>query len=311
MMNLHSRALSAEVVWLVLSLLFFALVVNSEKGASSPATIDCLYLKGYLILDRTTATNHTTDVVHHRCSLDNHEVYNLPYQVLDKVGDLNALRSGITRLFLTGVEIIDDEMLVADMNQLSAIVAIDSQSRQASQSRFTGTFSTVVVRIQSQDGLDVSWSVTDLEESFFELGTATTFANQYRQCSNGALIFEPGTAGGVLNLSVNLALGGRTMSTGIENAITAAFEAEYGSVSQYDYILFCLPKGMATTWTGYTYGVTWRSYYRDEWCGYYSLPVHEVSSSFRDSHVENLPHLYYTLSDGSSIGLGTQYRGWR
>jgi hypothetical protein len=45
-----------------------------------------------------------------------------------------------------------------------------------------------------------------------------------------------------------------------------------------------MPSGFDQDWIGYTYGKTYRSYYNDEWCGYYTLPFHEVGHNLGLKH---------------------------
>lgn len=238
------------------------------------AVIDCLYLRGLFV---------DSSIVHHRCSLENNFVYNLPPEVVDQLKP--EPQSGVTRLALTGVEIQGDEMVVMvdkDDVRVKQYENDDIFSRQGRQHRSIGVRTMLVIRVQSLDNLDVSWSTSELEDYFFDL-TSTTFANQYRQCSAGELVFLPAITSNVLNgvgdLFININLFNAAMTNAIENLLTAAFAAQYGSVTQFDHVLFCMPSGMSGGWKGYTYGQTWQSYYEDPWCGYYTLPMHEVRDS--------------------------------
>lgn len=237
-------------------------VSASLEGATTP--IECLYLKGHLILD-----DDRPDVIHHRCSLENNMVYNIPDEVLARL-DLDSLKSGETRLSIGGVEIQGDEMVVLSpggesdsIAQSSVLTAkqrndnIMSRSSSAYTRGTVGVRTIMVVRVQSLDNLDVSLSTSDLEFRIFDQG-ATTVTNQYRQCSNGELTFLPAALpnapNGVGDVSVNLNLADSLMSNGIENALTAAFIGAYGSPTQFDHVMFCMPKGMGKGWKGYTYG---------------------------------------------------------
>ena len=253
-------------------MLVFALVLLSILHVlAGGSTISCLYLKGHQMSG--------ADVdVDHRCSLKNKMVYNLPAEVLIKF-NINEFKSGFTRLLIEGVDIQGDDMVLSNEDKLN--VKMYQHNIMRRQQRSVGVRTIMVVRVQAKDNLDVSWSTSELEYDFFS-PTDTSFANQYLQCSNGDLVFLPAVfdspvvKNGVGDLFLDADVAGLFMSNGIENALTAAFVEKYGSVDQFDHVLFCMPKGMATGWQGYTYGVTWQSYYQDPWCGYYSLPVHEV-----------------------------------
>jgi hypothetical protein len=225
------------------------------------STIDCLYLKGHLI----GGEGGGPDIINHRCSLDNQMVYNLPNEVLVKLEDVTMLKSGVTRLSIEGVKIQGNGMVTFDEDDTPSkddVVTVrqyedNIMSRSHSQ-RSVGVRTLMVVRVQSLDSLDVSLSTSELEFLVFDQ-TRATVANQYRLCSNGDLLFLPAVSNmnapnGVGDLQVSVNVAGLTMSNGIENTIIAAFEAMYGSSTEFDHVMFCMPSGMATGWKGYTYG---------------------------------------------------------
>ena len=131
------------------------LVIFSLLVFATHAVIDCLYLRG-LFVDSST--------VHHRCSLENNFVYNLPPEVVDQLKP--EPQSGVTRLALTGVKIQGDDMvmMVDEDVCVKQYENDDIFSRQGQQQRLIGVRTILFIRVQSLDSLDVSWTTSELED---------------------------------------------------------------------------------------------------------------------------------------------------
>jgi hypothetical protein len=106
-----------------------------------------------------------------------------------------------------------------------------------------------------------------------------TLTKTYQACSWGKLNFIPATGydivSGVGSVRINMDVTGANART-VENAVTLAINAKYGSVEDWDHIIYCLPPGTGADWVAYGYNDFYRSIFNDLWCGQNSALVHEI-----------------------------------
>jgi hypothetical protein len=95
------------------------------------------------------------------------------------------------------------------------------------------------------------------------------------------------TVSGVGSVSINMNVTGAN-NRDVENAITKAINAKYGSVNDWDHIIYCHPPGVLSAgkgWLAYGYNNLYRSNYNDKWCGQNSVVVHEIGHNIGLSYV--------------------------
>eukprot|EP00547_Thalassionema_nitzschioides_P013974 CAMPEP_0194236508 /NCGR_PEP_ID=MMETSP0158-20130606/3726_1 /TAXON_ID=33649 /ORGANISM="Thalassionema nitzschioides, Strain L26-B" /LENGTH=707 /DNA_ID=CAMNT_0038970277 /DNA_START=337 /DNA_END=2457 /DNA_ORIENTATION=- len=246
--------------------------------------ISCVYLKGsQASIDRYDNTEY--DRIDHRCktSADDEKdgqsemVYDLPASVLSKL-NVSELISGKSVITIVGAKIHRIPNFLDDIDKFiverNAVVTVDHTNRRQLTLRRKGISSAVMVRVTAKEA-STSLSADKLSEKFFSMDNVSV-TSQYDKCSGGQFKFEAAIPGGVAELFYDEDLKGKSMSFTIENDLLILFQEKYGSTDNYDHILFCMPSGMDSQWIGYAYGQTYRSYYNDKWCGYYTLPFHEL-----------------------------------
>jgi len=280
--------------------------------------VECLFLEGHL---RHTEESQQDDEVVYRCMTAAHQegdnmgamVYDLPSIILKSL-NLSEMESGISRLSISGAflhrtdDFHDVDRIIADEDS-TVTVYDDQETRRKLAVRTRGTRNVIVVRVSGLD-TEPQLSRSELETRFFDK-SLTTFVSQYQRCSNGALNFVPATfqsaktsiSRGVGELTIQRKLIGEVMSPTIENELFVLFQNTFGDVDNYDNILYCLPSGLNQNWIGYTYGKTYRSYFNDEWCGYYTLPFHEVGHNLGLKHSGNSVNAY----EDRSCLMGVSY----
>jgi hypothetical protein len=251
----------------------------------------CLYLRGEQIsLD--VAVDREYERIDYRCQTyadegESQMIYELPDSVLAKL-NVDELRSGISILLITGAATSHNpkDGYILEVDDDAAVNVVEDHHRRLTI-RTQGTSSVLVVLVRSSDSVN-SLSRNFVAGQIFNL-SQPSFASQYEKCSAGKMNFRPAkyvnkTTGknitnGVGEIKIEITVLKSEMTFNIENELLQSFEATFGSVDNFDHVLFCMPAGMSDSWIGYTYGQVFRSYYNDEWCGYYSLPFHEVSGS--------------------------------
>jgi hypothetical protein len=262
---------------------------NPLRGRDQADELRCVYLRGHEVrMDR--AEEHENEAVSYRCkTFSDYEadgrpemVYELPRPVLNQL-DTSQLQSGISVLTIRGCYIhriprrLDDPDKIICRKRVSVEVANETHRRLTLRRK--GTSKVVVVRVTSRDS-QVSYSAETLATRIFD-PDIVSFRSQYKACSNNQLEFVPATGEGITNgvgeLFFDEDLVDQYMSYTVENDLLAAFVDNFGSTDNFDHILFCMPNNMAGDWIGYTYGQTYRSWYNNDWCGYYTLHFHEVS----------------------------------
>lgn len=261
------------------------LLQTLRRHNSAQNVIECLYLRGHEV---RMQSNHEYDHQDHRCETSPSSeangragmIYDLPQSVVDQL-DTDQLSSGISWLRIEGASVhrveedhSDPDIIVAEEDVTVSVITDERERRLMIRTK--GTSVVLVVRVESLDS-SVSLPQEEIADRLFGLDRVS-FASQYEACSNGVLVFEPANGGGVVNgvgtMQLDRNLLGQFMTNQVENELFEQFP--FGSPDDYDHVLFCMPQGMAGDWIGYTYGRTFRSYFNNDWCGYYSLPFHEV-----------------------------------
>lgn len=205
--------------------------------------------------------------------------YDIPDSVLKQL-NLQELKSGKSILHIKGASAVHDPTngYFLDVSPDATVEVLEHSERRL-QSRTEGSSTVLIVLVQSSDSVN-SLAHEFVSKQIFSRDIVS-FASQYDKCSGGKLQFVPAAGAritnGVTDLFIDQAVLGGTMSTTIENMLLESLVAAFGTPDVADHVLFCMPAGMQDSWIGYTYGEGILSYFNDEWCGYYSLPFHEVS----------------------------------
>lgn len=201
--------------------------------------------------------------------------YDIPDSVLKQL-NLHELHSGKSILHIRGASAVhnpaDGYFLDVDVD---ATVEVLEHSERRLRSRSQGTSTVLVALVRSSDSVN-SLGQDFVSEQMFSRDTPS-FAWQYDKCSGGKMQFVPAAGNGVTELFIDQAVLGSTMTTAIENMLLESLTNSFGGPNVADHVLYCMPAGMQDSWIGYTYGDGNDSYFNDEWCGYFSLPFHEVS----------------------------------
>lgn len=203
-------------------------------------------------------------------------VYAVPNQIMKKLGEI----SDSSEFVITGAHLVRNNDL-ADRIVLGSIWSVEplkSRHRRTQLNSLTvfGTQTVIVARVAATDSA-VSYSASDLQTRYFGTDSASV-ALQYAQCSAGQYALVPAAnTNGVVDLSWNFVSNGvDVQESSIENSLRVAFESSYGSPENYGHVIYCLPSGF-NGFRGYTYPNTNEIWLYDNWCGYLSLPFHEVS----------------------------------
>ena len=211
-------------------------------------------------------------------------MYDLPSSILAQL-NLNELMSGKSILHIHNAKTVYDpaDGYFLDVGSNATVEVFDNWDRRL-HARTEGTSTVLVVLVRSTDSVN-SFGPDAAAENVFS-SDITSFASQYENCSAGKLKFIPATgpniSKGVTEIFIDRRVMGKEMSTTIENTLQTSLLNSLGSVDIADHILYCLPSGMADGWIGYTYGDEIASYIKDNWCTFYTLPMHEVRCFVRD-----------------------------
>ncbi|KAI2495559.1 Gametolysin peptidase M11 [Fragilaria crotonensis] len=212
--------------------------------------------------------------------------YDIPDSVLKQL-NLQELKSGKSILHIKGASAVHDPTngYFLDVSPDATVEVLEHSERRL-QSRTEGSSTVLIVLVQSSDSVN-SLAHEFVSKQIFSRDIVS-FASQYDKCSGGKLQFVPAAGAritnGVTDLFIDQAVLGGTMSTTIENMLLESLVAAFGTPDVSNHVLFCMPAGMQDSWIGYTYGEGILSYFNDEWCGYYSLPFHEVGHQLGLQH---------------------------
>lgn len=187
-----------------------------------------------------------------------------------------------------------DEIVVPSASKIEFRKSGDGLRRLSGSGlqRKQGTSEVLVIRVIANDARS-SMSANLLYDRVFGDGSKViqdrdrsissgTLTKTYMDCSHGKLNIVPAKGDGIVKgvgfVKINMNVTGAT-NRKVENAVTTAIEAKYGSVGKWDHIMYCLPKGTVGPlgpWYAYGYNDYYRSVYNDEWCGQNSVVVHEI-----------------------------------
>jgi hypothetical protein len=167
--------------------------------------------------------------------------------------------------------------------------------------RKQGTSEVLVIRVIANDA-STTLSTQQLSDRIFGDGSnlvnaldpavpSGTLTKTYQDCSWGKMNFIPATGydivSGVGSVTINMNVTGAS-NRDVENAITKAINGKYGSVNDWDHIIYCHPSGTLAAgkgWLAYGYNDLYRSNYNDLWCGQNSVLVHEIGHNIGLSYV--------------------------
>ena len=261
-------------------MLFLLTLLVTITRCTSLTELTCAYFKGEL---RVSTVGRGKAV--HLCR-ENGVDYEIPNAFID---DLEALEleSGSTMIQIHGVQANKQSHSLEILSDKPYVEVIHQQDRRLSVPRTTGQRTLMVVRVISDTGverLEPSLSKNHLKKNIFGDPTFPNRANfkkQYSLCSGKKLVFNPAThnrdSSGVVNLVMKRTLKNLDFTINLENEVNKAFEAEYGSASRYDHVMFCLPRGMNGEFLAYALVNDNHSYFSDPWCGSLSATMHEIA----------------------------------
>ncbi len=132
----------------------------------------------------------------------------------------------------------------------------------------TGARSVLVVHVTALDASTTSTPAQLSDSVFGTLGDPVNLKSQFAACSKGQLNLYPADRPGIVNGVVQVFI--PTIVTGAEkNVIFTAAEdavaAKFGSLSEFDHIMYCLPKGTNSRWLAYGYINSKKTVYNDVW----------------------------------------------
>lgn len=165
---------------------------------------------------------------------------------------LKDLVSGESTLRVPGgAEIVDGVLILPNGKEV-----VIGRKPKRDRKLLTGPREVLVLRI---DAPDSSTSSTEAVLSDNIFGTGSDLYNlrsQYLACSNGQLDFQPTTnalaTNGTSSVSITQTVTGVDDGV-VRNAAQAAGNAKFGSLSQFDHVMFCIPPGTNGNWIGYAW----------------------------------------------------------
>ena len=237
--------------------------------------------------------------------------YQLPDEVVDDMGGLD-LESGTTQLNLYGMRFNTRKQKIQVLADSSPRVKVVPQTRVAAKVvRTAGTRKVIVLRVISGSGgerIYPSLSRKQLKDGIFgdpSNPSKCSFKRQYSQCSQGRLNFVPasyrGSAYGVFDLVVATSMKNRAFSLDLQRTVTRAFVAKFGAASQYDHIMFCLPRGINGEFIALATTNDNLSYFSDPWCGSMSSTIHEIGHNMGMGKCEFLLRLQMSTIPVTSL----------
>ena len=222
----------------------------------------------------------------HLCRI-NGTNYELPDVFIEDVEAL-GFESGSTRLQLHNVRPNNRTHILDVLTDSPFMEIVPQFAQRISVSRTTGQRKVLVVRVISDTGverLEPSISKQRLKNTIFgnpKNPSRANFNSQYELCSNGQLSFTPastsnGNSYGVVNLFTTETMKNKDFTIELEGAVARAFASKFGATSQYDHIMYCLPKGMNAEFIAFAYVNDNASFFSDPWCGSLSSTMHEIA----------------------------------
>ena len=201
----------------------------------------------------------------------------VPKEVMDGMG----AQSGASILRTTGAyieESLDTGAMMMHIPTTASmeVVSIDSDEHDSQHSRRLaspnpGVLSVLVVKVIDSFGAQLSATNAQLVNDIFE--DDYSLKTGYKSCSKDQLTIEPaanrndgesGIVDGITSVVLDIAAQEGNDSD-LRNAAIAKATEEYGDISsQYDLVMFCLPR--TGDFIAYAYINSWLSVYNDYWC---------------------------------------------
>jgi hypothetical protein len=266
----------------LLLLLHFLLLCTLSHVAAQEEIL-CTY---YLAHQRQALNGEPAgDELLHLCRLSGSN-YLLPSDLLSQMPDLV---SGSTTLACRNLVFNDATMTVDQVSGKTPVIHVSDtfdnfSVQRASVASKKRNRSVLVVRVVGNKGKQSpSFGKGELTKSMFS-PFQYSFAAQYGLCSNGqitfnrAQIFDKDSPQdmGVVNLVLSEDLQGLSFNLAIETLVSQAFAQQFGAISAFDHVLFCLPQAMNNNFVAFAIMNDRLSYFSDPWCGMPSATMHEV-----------------------------------
>ena len=227
-----------------------------------------LHVKG----DKVDETAHSDEDI--ACLVDD-MVYGIPEKVVKKYHK-QLRKPGHKKMYIKGGRLplqsrsldfgaSSGEIVVPNA---TAIYFVDNGSQRklagTGTQRKQGTSEVLVIRVIANDA---STTLTTQQLSDFIFGDGSNLVNAlnpavpsgtltktYQDCSWGKMNFVPASGydivSGVGSVSINMNIIGAN-NRDVENAITKAINAKYGSVTDWDHIIYCHPPGVLSGGKGW------------------------------------------------------------
>lgn len=171
----------------------------------------------------------------------------------------------------------------------TGIVDVPPARRHLSvQDRRAGVKTVLILRVNGADSR-ISLSQQQLSARIFGIGNGAPAVNvrsQYNACSFGKLRIVPATGSGIVGGVASISIGNVKNKDpfNLENQAIAVAQKKLAisnMENRFDHVMICLPPGTLyggsrARWFAYGYLNWYRTVYNDKWCGYYSVPMHEI-----------------------------------
>ena len=286
----------------ILHLVFLAQGVTSIstlRGLSSNSSVNfsCDVIISHVLLAKIDPTDETAYGSEDIACLVDDMVYSIPEKVVKKYHK-QLSKPGHKKMYINGGRLPSPDLgagpreMIVVPNATSVSFTNHGKRRKLAGTgtqRKQGTSEVLVIRVIANDA-STTLSPSLLYKRIFGDGSdvvnardagavSGTLTKTYQACSWGKLNFVPAKGydivSGVGSVRININVSGANART-VENAVTTAINAKYGSVNDWDHIIYCLPPGTAGSWVAYGYNDFYRSIFNDKWCGQNSALVHEI-----------------------------------
>jgi hypothetical protein len=302
---MYSRLAGQQMLTKILHLVFLAHGVTSRtalRGLSSSSSehFSCDVIISHVLHVKSDQTDENAYGSEDVACLVDDMVYSIPEEVVKKYHK-QLSKPGPKKMYVKGGRLpLQEEDLdfggssreIVIPNATSIFFTNHGKRRKLTGTgtqRKQGTSEVLVIRVIANDA-STTLSAPLLYKRIFGDGTdvinardpgavSGTLTKTYQACSWGKLNFIPARGydivSGVGSVRINMDVNGANSRT-VENAVTSAINAKYGSVEDWDHIIYCLPPGTAANWVAYGYNNFYRSIFNDKWCGQNSALVHEI-----------------------------------
>jgi len=182
---------------------------------------------------------------------------------------------------------------------ISSSKHLGSDDRRTLRPPTVGERTVLVVRVIALDTSTTVDEDTLSDRVFGTFGDRHNLKSQYEACSHNQLSFVPfsgatlggsNVSNGVAEVEISENLRGM-YNVVASNKATEALKAKYGSIDQFDHVMYCLPYGTSSSywglvedWSALGYLDSWLSMYNDEWCTYLSVQMHNIGHNLYLRH---------------------------